>query len=43
MGASDKTDDVWSDKDLNQPTNAADSAAYLRFLDAEERYFAADK
>ena len=35
--------DVWSDKDLNWPTNAAESAAYLRFLCAEERYFVVDK
>jgi len=39
MEASDKTDDVWSDKDLKWPTNVADNAAYLRFLCAEERYF----
>lgn len=43
MEASDKTDDVWSDKDLNRPTTVADNAAYLRFLCAEERYFAVDK
>lgn len=42
MEASNKTDDVWSDKDLSWPTNVADNAAYLRILCAEERCFAVD-
>lgn len=34
---------IWSEKDLNQPKNVANDAAYFRFLCAQERYFAVDK